>query len=79
VPVEEEGDGTGGATGVNAYCSGNVGGARTAYEGEHKVAAGSHDLGTGPGAGLGAVLIAGDIADVVALVLNAPVATQRTE
>jgi hypothetical protein len=57
----------------------DVGGAGATEQGEGKVAASRHNLGTGASADLASILPQGDIADVMEVVLDAPVRPQASE
>ena len=67
------------ASGVSAQSGGDIGDVAAAEQGDGGVAAGGECLGSSTGADLGAILIEGDVADVMALVLDAPVAAREGE
>lgn len=80
---EDEVDGEVGASGEGAQGGGDIGDVAAAEQGDGEVAAGGEGLGGGAGADLGAVLIEAPrghpIADVMALVLDAPMAAGEGE
>jgi hypothetical protein len=56
---------SGGVAGVAAQGGGDVAVAAGAQDGDGEVAQAGHDVGSGAGSGLGAVLTEGDVADMV--------------
>src|SRR5215210_8475718 len=77
---EDEESGIGGSSGEGAECSGDVGGTGGAQQADGEVAASGEGVSDGTSAHLGAILVEGDIADVMEAVLDAPVtAGQRQE
>lgn len=65
VAGEDETDGQAGMPGAGAESGGDIGAVAAAQQGDGEVAAGGKGLGGGAGADLGAIVIEGDIADVV--------------
>lgn len=76
---EDEADGEAGVPGAGAECCGDVGTVATAEQGDGEVSAGGEGLRRPAGPDLAAVLVERDIADVMALVFDSPVAAGQGE
>ncbi len=68
-----------GAAGVGAEARGDVGAAGAPQERHREIAAGRQGLGRGTGADGGAVLVEGDVADVMEPILDLPMAALVAE
>jgi hypothetical protein len=79
VSVGDQQDRCARAAGEGAEGSGDIRVALPTEEREHEVAGGGHDLGCGAGADRRAILVEGDVADVVQPVLDAPMAPDQGE
>src|SRR5215212_6932468 len=76
---EEEEGGIGWSGGAGSESSSDVGGTGGAQQADGEVTAGGEGVGDGAGAHLGAILLEGDVADVVEAVLDAPVSSSQSQ
>ncbi|MCL4509027.1 MAG: hypothetical protein M1296_05835 [Chloroflexi bacterium] len=68
-----------GAADVRAQGGGDIATVTAAEQGDSEIAAGGEDLGRGAGADVAAILVKGDVADVMDLLLDAPMAPREGE
>jgi len=68
-----------GAAGVGTEGGGDVGALAVTRQSDGEIAAGGEDLGGGAGADWGAVLVEGDVSNIVDLVFDAPMAARERQ